>query len=304
MTEMPNLLIMFADIGGSTQLYETLGDVTARRLLSDCIDVIIGSVRDHSGTVIKTIGDEVMSTFRKVEDGVTAAADIAEAFADRIYEDKEHGPFGLAVRIGMHFGPAIEDVGDVFGDAVNVAARIVELAKPGQIITTEPTVVELSRGMRAHTRFVERTTVKGKKETLSLYEVIWRLEDATNISGNIEQIPPRATISLVLRYNDGEPLVLDENHAFATLGRSKLCDITIDDRLTSRQHVKIEYRRGKFFITDQSTNGTYLALGKGERAFLRREELQLTGNGIMSLGRAFEDKRSKPVHFELQGHTN
>ncbi len=298
-----NLLIMFADISGSTRLYETLGDVAARELLLDCINIIVEAVERHAGIVIKTIGDEVMSTFNEIDAGIAAACDICEAFVDKFVDHAEQGPFDLAVRTGMHFGPAILEEGDVFGDAVNVAARMVELAKPGQILTTGATVHSLLPERRATLRFVDRTQVKGKKDSLDIFEVVWHEEEATGMGRDLRHaiLSPRTpSIALLLRYN-GEEVVLDERRAFATLGRSKLCDITVDDRLTSRQHVAIEYRRGKFFITDQSTNGTYLSLQSGECSFLRREEIQLPDRGQISLGRNFDDKRIKPVDFELDG---
>jgi class 3 adenylate cyclase len=298
-TEMPNIVIMFADIGGSTRIYETLGDVAARQHLATCIEAITGAVQSAQGTVIKTIGDEVMCTFVRIEDGFAAACAIQDVFEDKSIEHGEETFFDLAVRIGLHFGPAILEDGDVFGDAVNTAARMTELAKPGQILTTKSTRETLPWQIRyGKTRFIDHVPVKGKKDTLDVYEIIWQPDESTvkpRRTNGID-VSPGPTTTLYLNY-DGRELLLDEYHCFVILGRGKQCDVMIDDKLASRQHVKIECRKGKFYIIDQSINGTYFCLAEGERPFLRRDEMPLSGSGHISLGRSFDDEQRKPVYF-------
>ena len=75
----------------------------------------------------------------------------------------------IQIRVGFHFGPAIMEGGDVFGDAVNVAARMAAQAKGGQIITTQSTLDLLSPARRAGSRFVDRAPLKGKKKKNEIY---------------------------------------------------------------------------------------------------------------------------------------
>ncbi len=291
-----NLAIMFADISGSTQLFELLGDVSARHKVSECLELLSNVTVRHEGIVIKTIGDEVMCTFPNAETATTAACDMHEMLEDEATEVTEAGPISLKIRVGLHYGPAILEGGDVFGDAVNVAARMAALAKAGQIITTQSTVAELPPILRASTRFIDRAPVKGKKETIDIFEVIWQEEDVTRMSTAVLAEKPN-TAKLTLNYAD-RTVALDEERTEAVLGRSQTADVTVNESLASRQHVRIVYRRGKFFIIDQSTNGTYVKHTDEDESFLRREEMPLSGSGMISLGRAFSEDPKEVVHFD------
>ena len=289
-----NLAILFADISGSTRLYEILGDVAARTKVAQCLDSLTEVIHQHGGTVIKTIGDEIMCTFPGAEEAATAACEMHEMLEDDITEQTAAGPVSLTIRIGMHYGPAIMEGGDVFGDVVNVAARMTSMSKAAQIITTQTAIDEMSPMMRASTRFIDRAPVKGKKETMDIYEVLWQQDDVTRMSTGVIAEPLRL-VHMQLTYRDIR-IVLDNSHTQAVMGRSKTADMPISEGLASRQHVRIEYRRGKFFIIDQSTNGTYVKQNDNE-SFLRREEMPLRGSGMISLGRPFSEEPKEVVHF-------
>jgi adenylate cyclase len=293
-----NLAILFADISGSTRLYEILGDVIARRKVAECLDTVTAVVRRHNGVVIKTIGDEIMSTFDSAEDAAVAACEMQEAVDGQMVEQSVKGPIALSIRVGMHFGPAILESGDVFGDAVNIAARMAQTSKAGQIITTQDTVDSLPAVLRASTRFIDRAPIKGKSETIDIFEVIWQQEDITRMSTGVV-MEDAAAGRLLLSYHD-EQLELNDEHSTAVLGRSKTCDMTVDEKLASRHHVRIESRRGKYFIVDQSTNGTYVRLNGSEEAFIRREEMPLSGSGEISLGRSFNEDPQEIVKFSCE----
>ena len=293
-----NLTIMFADISGSTRLYEVLGDAPARAKVASCLQMLTAVTERHGGTVIKTIGDELMCTFPRAEAAVAAACDMHETLEDDITEQTASGPVSLAIRIGLHHGPAILEAGDVFGDAVNVAARMASMSKAGQIITTQTTVESLPPILKASTRFIDRAPVKGKKETMDIFEVLWQQEDVTRTStGVIPEPLQRARLSLTYH---NLSVVLDDERPQVVLGRSQSADIPVAEALASRQHVRLEFRRGKFFIIDQSTNGTYVLNGDAE-AFLRREEMPLAGSGKISLGRSFAENPQEVVHFKSDG---
>ncbi|SVE29524.1 uncharacterized protein METZ01_LOCUS482378, partial [marine metagenome] len=164
-----NIGIMFADVVGSTQLFEVLGDDMARTTIAETLELLTNVTNSHNGTVIKTIGDEVMCTFPEADDSANAATEMHETLEDA-NDMREEGP-KIKVRIGMHFGPALLEGGDVFGDAVNVAARMAAQAKGGQIITTKTTIDLLDPVTQATSRFVDRAPIKGKKEDIEIYEI-------------------------------------------------------------------------------------------------------------------------------------
>jgi class 3 adenylate cyclase len=293
-----DLAILFADISGSTRLYEILGDAAARAKVADCLEMLTAVINQHKGTVIKTIGDAIMCTFPSAEESATAACEMHEVLDDDVTEQTAAGPISLTVRVGMHFGPAILEAGDVFGGAVNVAARMASMAKGGQIITTQNAVDEMSPTMRASTRFIDRAPVKGKKETMDIFEVLWQQEDVTRMSTGVIVQPSSKPVRMRLSYHT-DSVMLGADTTQVVMGRGKTADLTVNETLASRQHVRIEHRRGKFFIIDQSTNGTYVQL-ENDESFLRREEMPLSGNGMISLGRSFSENPQEVVRFESE----
>jgi len=294
-----NIAILFADVSGSTRLFETLGDSTARVKIADVLDKLTRVTKEHQGTVIKTIGDEIMSTFPSAEEAAAAACEMHEAMDEDVTEGSTKIT-PISIRVGFHFGPALMEGGDVFGDAVNVAARMAAQAKGGQIITTKSTLDMLSPITRASSRFVDRAPIKGKKEEIEIYEIIWQEEDVTRMATGLLQEAPKPEARLKLKYG-GKEIEMNKQRSIVMMGRSNACDLPINEKLASRQHVRIELRRDKFFIVDQSTNGTHVSIDNEESAFLRREEMPLTGNGRISLGKGFDENPSEVVTFTHVG---
>lgn len=293
-----NLAILFADISGSTRLYELLGDSDARVRIADCLRRLEEVVVEHGGKVVKTIGDEVMCTFPEVEPAVIAACGMQEMFNDTRVDERDDDAIALSIRIGLHAGPTLVESTDVFGDAVNVAARMVAQAKVGQIITTRVVIDQLPSLLRGNTRLIDHAPVKGKKDTFELFEVMWQQDDVTRMSPDIVVKPSRRA-QLTLRHG-GAALIVDDARPQVVLGRSKSADLTVIESLASRLHARIEYRRGKFFLVDQSTNGTYVR-NDADEGFLRREEALLAGSGAISLGRPFAEQPQDLVEYEVQG---
>ncbi|HEV8717589.1 MAG TPA: adenylate/guanylate cyclase domain-containing protein [Candidatus Binatia bacterium] len=291
------LTILFADISGSTHLYETLGDVTARQMVARCLSLLAAVIRQHGGTVIKTIGDEVMSTFPSADAGVQAACALHEALAKADFATTEQN--ALTIRVGLHLGPTIVESNDVFGDAVNVAARMVALAKSAQIITTQQTIAALTPELVAKTRHLDRAPVKGKQEEIDIYEVIWQTEGLTHMEAD-HSTPVAPQVGLCLRFH-GKEIELSRHRPVVTIGRSPKNDFVVEDDFASRSHARIEYHRGGFVLLDQSTNGTFVVMKDSEPVHLRRDSLPLRGTGTISIGRAFGTELSPElIHFTLQ----
>ena len=294
MSTEASLVVLFADVSGSTQLYETLGDHTAQGLVATCLAALDTVANHHGGTVIKTIGDEIMCTFPDA----TLALEAAQAMQRAIEHLPDVSKLSLAplsIRIGFHLGTVVHREGDIFGDAVNVAARMVALAKPRQILTTEPTVNTLLEDVRTMVRCIDRTTVKGKSGEFDIYEVIWDTMEMTFMAtrpfaSHLQQ----ARLKL---WCSGTLIEIDQRRPFASLGRHSDNEIVVPEAFASRLHCRVEYRRGKFVLVDQSTNGTYVAVRGRESVFLHREEMVLEGSGVIGLGREVEPDGEGAVHF-------
>jgi class 3 adenylate cyclase len=276
------LSILFADICGSTSLYETLGDAIARGLVSQCLALMTQHVEKQAGSVVKTLGDEIMCTFSKADQAVAAAMDMQEGVTDDLPRINPDMPSTMTIRVGLHHGLALLEAGDVFGDAVNIAARMAGLAKGGQILTTRETARALTPTLRASTRHLDRVAVKGKAEEIDVFEVTWHGDDVTRMATGLLKTQPKSA-RLVLRYHT-EELRLDQDMDTVILGRHQKADLVVNDSMASREHARLECRRGRFILTDQSTNGTYIVTPNGP-CYLRRESIVLTGTGTIALGR-------------------
>ena len=295
--EATPLAIVFADISGSSRLYEALGDAAGRARVVHCLQLLIDVVAHQRGEVIKTIGEEVMCTFAEAEQAAIAACAMQEAVEGAGSQPDPAEALALSIRIGLHSGPAIRENGDVFGDAVNVAARIAAMAKAGQILITRPVVDALPRIVRANSRQIDHAPVKGKKGAMDIFELLWQQEDVTRMSAGLRVVPePGARLNL--RYRD-TTVVLSPERATVLLGRIKTAVIGVEEPVASRLHARIELRRGKFFVIDQSTNGTYVRIGDST-AYLRREEMPLSGRGAISLGRPFDEAAKHVVEFSTE----
>lgn len=289
--------VMFADVAGSTQLYEKLGDVVAQDSISQALEQMSTITSRYGGVVIKTIGDEIMCRFSTADGAIKAACNIHEVL--ELQSGSADVP--LAVRIGIHYGPSIlEEDGDVFGDAVNVAARMAGYAKARQTITTSQTVKQLAPDLAAMTREYDRTAVKGKQEEISIYEVLWEQDDVTRMVGvDIFGNNRAASQSLRLNYHDKE-IEVKADSGPVVIGRGSQCDLMVQSSLASRLHARIEFRRGKALLIDQSTNGTYVRLDDGKEVFIRREELPISGHGTISLGESISGKGEHLIYYFFQ----
>lgn len=284
--------ILFADVSDSTQLYETLGDERAKQIVSFCLDRLSDITKGRGGSVVKTIGDEILALFSNADSAVHAACDMQRYMQDNV----TNGAVQLAIRVGVHYGPVLRTDDDVFGDAVNVAARVTGLSKSGQILTTEETVGSLSEDVAPLTREVDHTTIKGKRVALTIFEVVWeRPEDVTRLACDSHRQRAAEDNALQLRYQDRHYSF--EKGARVALGRGEHCDVMTGGRLTSRIHARIEYRRGKFVLIDESTNGTFVRTQDGKEVYLRREELALWGTGVISMGEPATAEPEETIGF-------
>ena len=286
--------VLFADIAGSTKLYDALGDTEAKVMIDEALVALQVITQRHRGRVIKTIGDEVMCVFPGAERGFLAAMDMQTVVNALVVTNGVK----RMIRVGFHAGPVIEEKGDVFGDTVNVAARMAGLAKGMQIMTTRATVDALPAALRASTRPIATLAVKGKAEELVVCEVLWQEgDDLTMAAGSTAAAEIR--FELELRHGAKE-IVLGNELKAAAIGRDAACDIVIADPKASRTHARIERRRDKFFLTDQSTNGTYVTFAGEPEIVLRREEVMLRRSGRITFGHSGADAGGDSVEFSVK----
>ncbi len=287
--------VLFADICGSTRLFEKHGDVRARQIETQVLDMLTAKTSAHGGEVIKTIGDEIMSRFADAESAVRAACEMHQTLKD----DPALAQLNIAVKIGLHHGPVLVEKNDVFGDAVNIAARMVSLSKADQIITNRETVGHLPAEIERMTRSLGQSQVRGKQEEIEICEVIWY--ESTSLTqmatGHHEELRSLLFARLVLEYR-GKKLELVPTAQTFSIGRGERSSLVVDRELVSRSHADIEFRQGKFILVDHSTNGTYLLLENGARFFVRREEFNLHDRGIICLGQVVVEDNPDLIRYQ------
>lgn len=289
------LAILFADVVGSTRLYELMGDLRARDMVAICIDCMRSATEQHQGTVIKTMGDEVMATFPSADEALNAAAQMQQTIS--VHAQLKVDGQAVAIRVGCHYGPVVLENRDVFGATVHTANRMTSQAKAGQIITTAATVERLSPEWRASVRQIDVAMIKGQGSEVTLYEVLWQTEDVTSMVPAIAmQTRAARTMRLRLRLQDRE-IFLDEQRPNVAIGRAEENDLVIKGNLISRIHARIEINRNKFVLIDQSTNGTFVQTKDGEESFVRRDSLQIKGEGMIGLGKLPESESPQTIRF-------
>ena len=288
-----DVTIMFVDIAGSTRLYQEYGDTLAQDSIARCLIRMSEIIKRHKGTVVKFIGDEILCYLSDPELAFQAAFKLQETAKETV----DPNGVSLALRIGMHYGSAILEATDMYGDAVNVTAAMRDIAKGGQIIATDAIVEHIPPEIAHFTRRYDTSRIKGRQEQTVIYEVMWEGEASTQILSGTTTLENMRSSKLQLAFEDTE-IALLANMPALTIGRDLSSGIVVEGTLVSRQHAVIEYRRGKFLIRDQSTNGTYVLTEDGRSIYLRREEFPLWGEGKISLGKTILNPNEEDlIHF-------
>ena len=286
-----NLGILYADVCNSVRLYEVLGDEEAHRLIHDCLHGLVGITKQYNGTVIRTQGDGVMSVFDSADQTFDAARQMQETYRDG----------HITITAGFNYGSVIADGGDVYGDAVNLAARVAALARPGEILLTGETVRELSPNLKETVRLFDTTTVRGRSRPVEIFTVRAAPDQQTTYvpASAPKTAQARHAGQLTLRHGK-RVYQVGEGVPTLVMGRDERCDLVVKSYFASRRHAVIEMSRDRFVLTDQSSNGTFVAPENGHEIFLKRESVPLLGDGTISLGAAPSDDESYTVSFHVR----
>jgi adenylate cyclase len=230
--------------------------------------------------VVKTLGDGMVCQFREA-DAAFRAASLMQASAARM---RSAGEPRLEIRVGTTWGAVVTRNEDVFGDTVNVCAKLQALANPQQILTTRELVEALPARSRARCRELYPTKIRGRAGEIIVYEVLWR-DDADVTQMNLAAHAPRAGV-WILKLSYGGATFAVAPSATAKLGRDKANDVVVASTLASRVHARVFGRDGNYFIADQSSNGTFLMVdGNTREVRLRREEALMGERGWIGLGK-------------------
>ena len=284
--------VLLADVVGSTPLYERIGDDAALLQLSDCLDAMRAIVSQYGGDFIYSKGDDVLSLFESPEMALAAVCQISHQLTK--------GP--LIARIGLHFGPVIRARGAIFGDVVNVTARLSTTANPGEVLISQSFFEALSAGSRKGLRLLDKMDFKGKQELFDVY-TLWSSDGVLNTqvatrgaTTDRRSVPPRQ-IHLVIRYRD--QLRSCRNNESVTIGRSAECNIIVERPWVSRRHATFTISNGRARLVERSSSGTFVSMVPGHEVFVRREDILLFGSGVISPGLKSSLGDAQVLHYEI-----
>lgn len=192
-----DVTLLFTDIEGSTRYWDEAGDIKGRLMIDRHNRLLFPVIEKFHGSIIKTIGDAIMASFKKPKNALKAAIAIQQI----LERERERNPdFQIKVRIGIHTGDAVVEKRDVYGDAVNVASRVEGEAKGSEILLSRDTNLRLKEGdfrLKRHGSFMPR----GKTEKMEVYRCDWEpppLLASKMREGRFIPVPKRQKYELLL----------------------------------------------------------------------------------------------------------
>lgn len=276
--------VVFADLVGSTGIFERLGDEKAGRFVTQLTTALSKTFEQHGGRVVKLLGDGIFAVFASEADALMACIAIQQRLTDKpVLPGGSGNP--VQMHMGVESGEVVEIDGDVYGDAVNSAARLSDLAGPQQILTTQRVRAMLPALQQGQLRSLGPMYLRGKAEQTEVFQVEWRFDrdnDATVMGVSIFKVAAHGLLELT---RGAEVLRLAPRESPLTLGRAATASMPFNDSRVSRLHATVEWRGGQFVLSDASSFGTWVYLGnQAEPMVLRRTECYLVGQGEITLG--------------------
>jgi class 3 adenylate cyclase len=304
MTQISDLTVVFADLRGSTSLFESLGNAEATSVVTHCVKVLAQPVARFGGHVVKTLGDGLMAVFPLPEPAVQAAFAMHDELDALVARGSQRGASAglraLKLQVAAARGEIVEMAGDCFGDAVNVAARLLDHAGDNETLATAEVIRGLGAEWRARFRSLDRLVLRGRVEPVEVHVTGGRrgaADMAPTQFGGVAAVVDEPD-ALRLGWLAAERTFGSEQMP-VVLGRSPQAAFSVDDSRVSRQHARVDWHGGSFQLTDLSFNGTYVQFADGEIVSLRRGSCTLHGSGAIGLGGSPVDPSAARVQFDV-----
>jgi adenylate cyclase len=304
---MAELTIAFVDLTGSVSVFETLGNDRATKAVTKLTQWIGSMGVEHGGTVVKMLGDGVLMSFSNNRHAVDAMVQIQQEHARRLQQWPER--LKLMMQIGMARGQVVVVDGDCFGDAVNVASRLSDLAGSEQIMATDTVIRKLGARHGVRSRSLGPMRIKGRVEPCEVFRIEWQpemLSEFLTLPADLHALNPvRESV-----FGGIELAWLDTTQSFnltdlpLKVGRVPEADFVVSDPRVSRMHASVDIRSGNYVLEDISSYGTWVRFAGGDNVIaLRRQECLLHSNGEIAMGAPFSDISAPVVSFRLvDGH--
>jgi len=272
--------ILLADVSGSTALYRSHGDERASKLVFECVEGMQKIATIHGGEFVRSKGDDVLCLFESADSAINAAGDMMT-----------HGARGeVSLHAGLHWGLVVYRGTELFGDAINIAARLSSQAKENEVL--------MSRTLVNYTKSVDRNTLRSLGEHslrgINMPTEIFALMAGGEDDGGVTNFAAQPTMFQVQRKEQVAKTAVrlswmdwaQDIHEGdqITIGRSATCGLVVPEAWVSRVHAAISVRGGIVEFKDSSSAGTTLAIGSAPEFYICRQTVALTGRGTIALG--------------------
>lgn len=301
---MAKLTVVFADLTGSTGVFESLGNIKATQAITRLTQWIGQTCEAHGGHVVKSLGDGVLILFQESNNAVDAVIELQQVHQNRIRKWPEL--LRMRLQVGMARGDIVEQDGDCYGDAVNVASRLSDISGAEQILVSDTVIQQLPDSSIVRSRCMGPMAIRGRTESCVVHRIEWQSEVLSEIFTMPASLIPSPFIQVLPRPAFIKLSWLDMNASFnATelpvfLGRDSNANFVVQDPRVSRRHAQIVWRNGDFYLEDISTYGTWVRFVESAAIVgLRRQECVLLRDGEIALGASFEDFTVPTIAFEF-----
>lgn len=297
--------VVFADVVGSTSLFEVLGNQRATDTVTQITQWACDAVETGGGRVVKTLGDGVLGVFEDASAAMQAMAGLMRNHRQRLAAWPSE--MRLDLRVGLASGEVVQIDGDCYGDAVNVASRLCERASPREIWATESAVRAVGVLQGVWVMRLGQMDIRGKAEPVMVYQVKWREEEEPDLltmqaALHSTMSPLDAGGARIQFQWEGANRAFSSAEAPVNVGRATQAHLCVSDPRVSRLHARIDWRNGAFVLTDMSSFGTWVRFdGSATHVQLRRDNCLLHGEGEIALGVPFSDTTAPTIGFRVVG---
>jgi adenylate cyclase len=304
MTRIAERTVLFADLRGSTSLYERLGNAEATSVITHTVRELAKSVTERGGQVVKTLGDGLMAVFESSAPAAEAARLMQDSLEQLVSRGSAHGAStglrALRVQVALARGEIVEMGGDCFGDAVNVAARLLDHAGDNETLVTDVVLAGLPKEQQVRFRSLDWMHLRGRAEPVHVHLLGGRRASSDVVATAFGAVAPSAEPDGIRLLWQRVNRMYSSFQLPAVLGRSPQSAFCVDDSRVSRQHARLDWHGGVFALADLSYNGTYVRFASDDEVVsLRRGTCTLHGSGVIGLGGSPADPTSATVRFEV-----
>lgn len=306
------LAVMIASLRFNTRRDDNWTNWQTLQQVARCQSLLSDIAHQNHGVVVRTLSDGLLMTYSDPNSAIRAACAMQEAIYQSIQaQTKEQSP---DLRIGTSYGTVEIEQGDMRGDSIDLAYKMVRQAQSLQILIDESTFNSLGKETVTLCELLGELNLRNTEKCTRVYQILWSNEltelinsrellpkydaviqrDSNQSSDKHSALAPEAGLTL----NFGNQTIkLDAEHPNVSIGRGSDNDLIINDRLVSRHHARIDLHGRKFIVTDSSVNGTYIRFDDGEEVVVQKDTCTLKDNGMISLGYTFGEQPPEVIRF-------